>query len=181
MNNDPELIAEGKYLSLYKKDGWEYTQRPNRMDVVGVLPITDEGLIVLVEQYRIPVGATVIEIPAGLMGDTPEHANETMEETAHRELLEETGYRANEIVPLLSTPTSAGMTTEMTHLFAATGLTREHEGGGMDDEEIVVHHVSTSELNPWLKKKQEEGYMVDYKIQAAVYLSTQRLMEELSL
>ena len=173
MSSDRKTLAEGKYLGLYERDTWEFTERPNSTSVVGILPITANGEIVLIEQYRVPVQAMVIEIPAGLVGDEPEHSDEPLEGTALRELLEETGCRAATITPLLSSPTSAGMTTEITHLFAATGLTHEHGGGGVEGEEITVHHVRYDELDGWLAEKEEEGCLIDFKIHACLYLAGQ--------
>ncbi|MFK7909194.1 MAG: NUDIX hydrolase [Akkermansiaceae bacterium] len=171
MSDEVKTLAEGKYLGLYERGTWEFAERPSSTSVVGILPITDGGEYVLIEQFRIPVQANVIEIPAGLVGDEPEHAGEPLDGTAQRELLEETGYRADTITPLLSSPTSAGMTTEITHLFAATGLHREHEGGGVDGENITVHHVGKDDLGDWLDRKQREGCHIDFKIHACLYLA----------
>lgn len=114
------------------------------------------------------VGKKVIEIPAGLVGDEPEFQGESFAETAGRELLEETGYRAGRIGLLISSPTSAGMTPEITHLFYATHLTQENEGGGNAGEDIEVYKVPLTELRDFLSNKQSEGLMVDFKIHAAL-------------
>lgn len=173
-----ETIAEGTYLGLYQRRHgqitWEFAARPNSTGVVGILPLTGDGCVVLVEQFRIPVQARMIEIPAGLVGDEEEFVHETLEQTAARELLEETGYRADEITPLLSSPTSAGMTPETTHFFAATGLTREHAGGGTSLEDITVHHVPLDGLAAWLSAREAEGMLVDFKIHACLCLAVQR-------
>ena len=173
MSTNRNTLAEGKYLGLYYRDNWEFTERPNSNGVVGILPITDDGKIVLIEQYRIPTQSTVIEIPAGLVGDEPEHAHESLEATAQRELLEETGYRAAKITPLISSPTSAGMTSEITHLYAATKLTREHQGGGIEGENITVHHIKKEELSSWLANQKQEGHSIDFKIHVCLYLAGQ--------
>ena len=120
--NSTQTIAEGRYLGLYERDGWEFTERPNAEGVVGILALTPGNELVLVEQFRRPVQAPVIEIPAGLVGDEEGHLGESLAGTARRELLEETGYEAQSMELLLSTPTSAGMTPEITHLFLARGL-----------------------------------------------------------
>lgn len=161
---ETKTIAEGTYLGLYQRNGWEFIDRPNATGVVGILPITEDGQIVLVEQFRIPVDKQVIEIPAGLVGDEKEFTDESLAECAARELLEETGYHAETITLLISSPTSAGMTSEMTHLFAATGLTRQHMGGGTKAEDIVVHHVPLTKIEPWLSEQQRENKLVDFKI-----------------
>ena len=167
------MIVEGTYLGLYERDNWEFSERPNSTGVVGILPITPDGQLVFVEQYRIPVQANVIEIPAGLVGDEPEHAHEALEGTAARELLEETGYQADCITHLLSSPTSAGMTPEMTHIFAATELTRIHDGGGVEGEQITVHHIPCKDIKTWLVQMEDQGYLIDYKIHASLYLASQ--------
>ena len=172
-------LAEGKYLGLYKRDTWEFAARPNSTGVVAILPITNDQQLVLVEQFRVPCQARVIEIPAGLIGDEPEFAEESIADCAARELLEETGYRAGKITHLLSSPTSAGMTPETTHFFAATDLTRETEGGGTDAEDIIVHHAPISKLAAWLKEKEKQGLLIDFKIHAALKLAEQSLSEEI--
>ncbi len=166
-------LAEGKYLGLYVRDTWEFTARPNSTGVVGILPITSDGELVLIKQFRVPVQQSVIEIPAGLVGDEEEFMHESLAECAGRELLEETGYRAATITPLLSSPTSAGMTSETTHLFAATDLTREHEGGGTEHEDITVHHVPLHDFPAWIQEQQNRGFLIDSKIHACLYLAQQ--------
>jgi ADP-ribose pyrophosphatase len=166
----PEEITlyESKWLGLYRIGHWDFVRRPHSDACVGILAVTDNNEIVLVEQFRIPVGKRVVEIPAGLVGDEPEHRGESLADTAARELMEETGHRATEIRPILSSPTSAGMTPEFTHLFLATGLSRETEGGGVSGEDITVHHVPLAELRNFLEGKISEGLAVDFKIHAAL-------------
>lgn len=161
-------LYESKWLGLYRIGHWDFVRRPNSDACVGVLAVTDQDEVVLVEQFRIPVQKRVIEIPAGLVGDEPEHRGEALAETAGRELLEETGFRAGSVVPLLSSPTSAGMTPEFTHLFHATELVRENEGGGTGGEDIAVHIVPLSGLREFLRKKEAGGLAVDFKIHAAI-------------
>ncbi len=166
--SEETVLYESKWLGLYRKGHWDYVRRPNSDCCVGVLAITDRDEVLLVEQFRVPMGKTVIEIPAGLVGDEPEFKGEALSESAGRELLEETGYRSEKIELLLSSPTSAGMTPETTHLFRASDLTRETEGGGTESENITVHHVPVSKLRAFLAAKQEEGLLVDFKIHAAL-------------
>jgi ADP-ribose pyrophosphatase len=166
----PEEITlyESKWLGLYRIGHWDFVRRPHSDACVGILAVTDNNEIVLVEQFRIPVGKRVVEIPAGLVGDEPEHRGESLADTAARELMEETGHRATEIRAILSSPTSAGMTPEFTHLFLATGLSRETQGGGVSGEDITVHHVPLAELRNFLEGKLSEGLAVDFKIHAAL-------------
>lgn len=166
-----EILFETKWLGLYRTGHWDFVRRPGSDAAVGILALTAAREVLLIEQFRIPVGKTVIEIPAGLVGDEPEFAEESLEETATRELLEETGYRAAIMRRLIVSPTSAGMTSEFTHLFLATGLTREHAGGGTGRENITVHHVPTAEIRTWLTAREAEGKALDFKIHAALWLA----------
>ncbi len=82
-----------------------------------VVPITADGEVVLVRQYRYAVGGWLLEAPAGKLspGEAPEAC-------ARRELEEETGWQAAELVPLGSVWSSPGFTDEVLHLFLARGL-----------------------------------------------------------
>ena len=166
-----ELLFETRWLGLYRIGHWDFVRRPNAEACVGILALTPANEVVLVEQFRIPVQRRVIEIPAGLVGDEEEFRGEALAETARRELLEETGYRAGSIRPLLASPTSAGMTSEFTHFFLATELTREHVGGGVGSEDIVVHHVPVAGLREWLAAKEAAGIAIDFKIHACLWLA----------
>ena len=161
-------LYESKWLGLYRTGHWDYVRRPNFCVCVGILAITPDGEVVLIEQFRIPVGKTVIEIPAGLVGDEPEFAGETLAQSAGRELVEETGYEAGKIVEILASPTSAGMTPEITHLFLATDLSKVADGGGVSGENITSHIVPLSELRAFLADRQANGDAIDFKIHAAL-------------
>ncbi|MDE0859899.1 MAG: NUDIX hydrolase [Akkermansiaceae bacterium] len=165
-----EIIShfEGRYLSLREIDDWQFATRPNATSVVGVLAMTPDREFILIEQYRRPVQARVLEICAGLVGDEPEFAGESLADTARRELLEETGYVAEEMIPLLSSPTSAGMTDEMTHLFFAKNSIKSGPGGGVAGEEIITHLVPFDELESFLKENLKKGLLIDFKIHAAL-------------
>lgn len=167
----PEKLFETRWLGLYRIGRWDFVRRPNSDAAVGILAITPEREIILVEQFRIPMQRSVIEIPAGLVGDEPEHAGESLATTAGRELLEETGYRAGSVTQLIASPTSAGMTSEFTYLFYATDLVRETNGGGVAGEAITVHHVPLAGLREWLAAQEAAGKLVDFKIHAALWLA----------
>lgn len=167
--SEPETLFETRWLGLYRIGHWDFVKRPNADACVGILALTPDDEVVLVEQFRVPVQQKVIEIPAGLVGDEEEFRGEALSATAARELLEETGYRAGKIELLLASPTSAGMTPEITHLFQATGLVKESAGGGTEHEDIQVHLVPRSELRAWLKAKEADGYLIDFKIHAALW------------
>lgn len=166
-----ETLFETRWIRLLRNGHWDFVVRPHSPDCVGILAITPEDEIILVEQFRIPLQRRVIEIPAGIVGDEPEHLGESLADTAARELLEETGYRAGCVEKLITTPTSAGLTSEYIHLYYATGLTREHEGGGTAGEDIVVHHVPLAGLCGWLREQEAAGKVIDFKIHAALRLA----------
>ncbi|MCP5545223.1 MAG: NUDIX hydrolase [Akkermansiaceae bacterium] len=167
----PETLFETHWIRMLRIGHWDYVVRPQSENCVGILAITPEEEIVLIEQFRIPLQKRVIEIPAGIVGDEPEHLGESLAETARRELLEETGYRAATMEKLIVTPTSAGLTSEYIHLFQATGLTREHDGGGTEAEDIIVHHIPLGGLRQWLRAQEAEGKVIDFKIVAALWLA----------
>lgn len=166
-----ETLFETRWLGLHRIGRWDFVRRPHADACVGILAITAAEEIVLVEQFRIPVQAPVIEIPAGLVGDEAEHVGESLAATARRELLEETGYLAGAMSPLIASPTSAGMTSEITHLFHARDLVRSHDGGGVAGEDITVHHVPIAGLRGWLAAQEAAGKHVDFKIHAALWLA----------
>ena len=93
----PEVLYEGRFLTFKRKGTWEYVERRAVTGAVAILAITENQEIILVEQFRPPVGCQVIELPAGLAGDIKSEEQETLAQAAARELLEETGYEAKRL------------------------------------------------------------------------------------
>ena len=168
MESTPETMCEGQYLRLVRRGHWEYAERTNAGSAVIVIAVTPERKLLFVEQFRIPLGAPTIEMPAGLVGDLD--ATDTMEEAARRELLEETGWLASEVKVLMVGPTSSGMSNELIAFVRARGLTRVHAGGGDETEDITVHEVPVDEAPRWLAAKMAEGYAMDPKLWAGLWL-----------
>ena len=169
MDEDAHTLYEGKWLRLRKQGTWEYAERTNDGGLaVIIIAATPERKLLFVEQPRVPLGGKTIEMPAGIVGDI--HAGETLELAAERELLEETGWQAAKIEVLLTGPTSAGMSSEHVAFVRATGLTRVHAGGGDGSEDIVVHEVPIDEAPAWLMRKQAEGYAMDLKLWAGLWM-----------
>lgn len=168
MSEQPVVMCEGKYLRLVKHGHWEYAERTNAGSAVIVIAVTPERKLLFVEQFRIPMGAPTIEMPAGLVGDLD--AADTMEEAARRELLEETGWQADEVKVLMVGPTSSGMSNELIAFVRARGLTRIHAGGGDATEDITVHEVPVDEAPRWLAGKMAAGYAMDPKLWAGLWL-----------
>lgn len=165
---EPILEWRGDYLEVRREDGWEYAARVRNLGAAVMLALTDAREVVLVEQYRVPLGARTIELPAGLVGD---HApGESFAQSAARELTEETGFSAAEWQDLGVFATSPGMSSETFQLFKATGLTREHAGGGVGDEAITVHVVALDTLGTWLAARRAEGLVIDSRLVALLGL-----------
>jgi ADP-ribose pyrophosphatase len=161
-------LYTGQFLSLVREGHWEYVDRVNATGAAIILAVTDEQNLILVEQYRIPVHARTIELPAGIIGDEP-GSDEDHAGAARRELLEETGYAADRIEPLTTGAASSGVTSEVVTLFRASGLRRVSVGGGVAHEDITVQEVPLSEVDGWLQAKAKAGVLVDPKVYAGLY------------
>ncbi|MDP3919633.1 MAG: NUDIX hydrolase [Candidatus Omnitrophota bacterium] len=174
---EPELLYKGDYLQLLRKDDWEYAERLNCSGVVFIIAITDDEKIVLIEQFRVPVGKRLIEIPAGIAGDD-HHAGETNETAAKRELVEETGYEAKVLVPLVTGPVAPGSSSMVMTFYLAQGLKKIGQGGGDHTEDIKVHEVPLSEVDEWLKNKHGDDLWVDPRVFIALYLLRHRMPKD---
>ena len=164
-----EVLHKGKFLQFVIKNGWEYVKRTNCSDIVIIIAKTDEGKLIFVEQFRQPVNKRVIEFPAGLINDGTSDQNESLESGAIRELIEETGYKAERVKVLLQGPVSSGSSADLVTLVLAEGLTKTGAGGGDHTENITVHEVDYDEAESWLNKKISEGFLVEPKIYAGLY------------
>jgi ADP-ribose pyrophosphatase len=164
-----EILAEGRHLRLVRRGRWEFVERVRVTGVVAIVAVTDSGEIVIVEQERPPVERRVIEIPAGLAGDV--EGDDSLEDAARRELLEETGYSAERFERLADTPVSAGQSNEVITFFRAFGLRRVGEGGGDGSEEIETHLVPLAGAEDWLRARVREGVLVDAKVYAGLWFA----------
>ena len=156
-----DTVWKGKYLSVRKSGTWEYAERVAGIAAAVIVAI-DAGDVILVEQFRVPLGRACLELPAGLVGD--ETAGESVAVAAGRELEEETGYRASAIEDLGLFYSSPGMTSECFTLVRATGLTRVGEGGGDSDENITVHRVALADVPAFVAQKRAAGVAIDTKM-----------------
>lgn len=158
----PEKVMwQGKFITAKTRGRWEYVSRARGIKAAVILAIDDHHVL-LVEQYRVPLGANCIELPAGLIGD--HEPGEDALISAARELEEETGYRATTMELVGEFFSSPGMVSESFSLVRALGLTKVGEGGGVDGENITVHRVALRDLSSFVAAKRAEGCAVDVKL-----------------
>ena len=167
-----EIMWEGRFLAAKRMGKWEYVSRTRGVSAAVILAV-DDVYVLLVEQYRVPLGCSCLELPAGLVGDETE--GEEAEAAAIRELEEETGYRAQRMVDLGRFHASPGMSSEGFTLLRAEGLTKVGEGGGVEGEDIIVHRVRVADVPAFVDAKRAEGVAIDVKLLlllASTFLST---------
>lgn len=156
-----ETMWRGKYIEVKQRGRWEYVGRARGIHAAVILAV-DAGEVILVEQYRVPLGRTCLELPAGLVGDETE--GESVEASAARELEEETGYRPAVVTALGEFYSSPGMVSESFTLVRAEGLTRVGDGGGEGDENITVHRVPLAGIAGFIAGRRAAGVAIDVKL-----------------
>lgn len=139
---DSEIVYSGPIFSVHKQTV-VHSDAPHspfvrdvvrHLDAVAVVAMNDEGHIALIEQYRHPLGEYILELPAGLMDNDSEDA----EQTARRELIEETGFAAMEMNHLCTIASSPGFTDERVHIYLGTELTEVGRPQGVDEEADIT-------------------------------------------
>ncbi len=174
-----ENLCEGRFLRCLKltyrdPEGvlrqWEAVERVKCEGIVAVVPVTDEGEVILIRQYRPPVNGYVVEFPAGL-----NDRGERLEEAASRELLEETGYEAKEMVFLAKGPLSSGSSREVLTVFLARGLHFRGVGQRDETEDIEVLKVPEERVYETLSRLSAEGNLVDLKIPGLIEMAKRLL------
>jgi ADP-ribose pyrophosphatase len=171
MDETVEVLGEGRHLRLLRRRGWEFAERRHVSGIVVLVAVTPAGELLLVEQHREPVGAPVIELPAGLAGDDATLAGESLEQAAARELREETGWDARSWERLSAGPPTAGLSSEVVTLMRGRGLVRHGRGGGTGDERILVHAVPLPDVRDWLARQEANGRLVDPKVWAGLWFA----------
>lgn len=161
MSEAPQIVWRGRFLEAKTLGKWEYVSRTGGVHAAVILAV-DGGHVLLVEQYRVPIGARCLELPAGLVGD--EEQGEEAAAAAIRELEEETGYRAGGMVDLGRYYASPGMSSEGFTLMRAEGLSRVGAGGGVAGEDIEVHRVKLAEVAAFAAARRAEGVAIDSKL-----------------
>ncbi len=175
-----KTLWEGKFLrsvlvryvdgSGVTERDWEAVERVGCDGVVGIVPFTDDGEVVMIRQFRPPINGHVIELPAGLSDP-----GEKLEEAARRELIEETGYSAGELRFLIEGPLSSGLSSEILTVFAATGLTFVGIGKRDETEHLEVLKVPFQEVASEIESRRKAGDYVDLKVFGLVELALRSL------
>lgn len=174
-----KILLEGKFLrflltTYIDSSGivreWESFERVNCKGIVVIVPVTDEKEVLLTGQFRPPVNGYVIEFPAGL-----NEKGDSLEEAASRELLEETGYSAKEMIYIGEGPLSSGASGEILTAFLAKGLEFKGLGRRDETEDIEVLKIPINELNDKLTALRLEGDLIDLKIYGLLELAKKYL------
>jgi ADP-ribose pyrophosphatase len=157
------VVWQGRFITAKTKGRWEYVSRSRGIRAAVILAVED-GHVLLVEQYRVPLGRPCIELPAGLIGDDAGFDGEDPLAAAGRELEEETGYRAASLEDCGEFYSSPGMVSESFHLIRARGLTKVGDGGGVDGEDIVTHRIPLSGLTQFVAEQRKAGKGIDVRL-----------------
>ncbi len=166
---EPRTVYEGRYQRMVVRGSWEYSERTHAGGLAAIIiAVTPADEVLFVEQFRVPLQARTIEMPAGLVGDIT--AGESIEVSAVRELEEETGWTAEQAEVLMIGPTSSGASSERIAFVRATGLRKIGEGGGDATEDITVHHIPRTHAAAWLVEKMNEGFELDAKLWAGLWM-----------
>ena len=154
-------VAVGRFAG---PDGNEFTRDiVHHPGAVGVLPLHDDGTVTVVRQFRAPIGAELIEIPAGLR----DVAGEDPETTAARELAEEVGLRADSLTHLCTFHNSAGHSDEAVEVYVATGLHEvDDDRQGPEEQAMQIERHALGELVAMIRS----GAITDAKTMIAVLL-----------
>lgn len=167
-----ETLYSGRFLNMVREGSWEFCERVNQTGAVMIFALTPEMNVLLVEEFRPPIGKQSLCFPAGLSGDA---GPESEEASARRELLEETGYAAETMQYLFTGPSSPGLTSESLSFYLASGLRKVAAGGGVDNENITVHEVPLAEIDAWLMAQDAAGISIDPRIFTGLYFIKSRL------
>jgi len=158
LQDPPKSEWQGKYIRIMTRGGWEYVERCGGVSAVVILAEHD-GKVILIEQSRVPLGGRkCLELPAGLVGDEDD---KSVEETAVKELEEETGFTADRIERLGEFFSSPGMVAEGFDLVRAHGV---RSCGQPVEEGIEVHMVERERVADFVAHRRAAGVAIDVKL-----------------
>lgn len=163
--NRPRVVLEGSRFDVHEleltgSDGKTYRKEVVRHPgAVVLLPLLSRDRVVLIENHRPSVDETLLELPAGTR-----EPKESPEETASRELIEETGYRAGTLIKVHEFFSAPGICDELMHLYVAHDLTPGEPE--REATESIENRVATrDEITRWLA----EGRIRDAKTLIGLY------------
>ncbi|MCB2076332.1 MAG: NUDIX hydrolase [Novosphingobium sp.] len=159
-----EVVWQGKFITTRKRGRWEYVARARGIRAAVILAVDEHDHVILVDQFRVPLGKRCIEMPAGLIGDDEGKEGEDATAAAARELEEETGYHAGRMEVIGEFFSSPGMVSESFTLLKAHDIVKVGEGGGVDSEDITVHRVPLAEIGQAISVWREQGYAIDVRM-----------------
>jgi ADP-ribose pyrophosphatase len=175
-----QVMWEGRFITAKTRGRWEYVGRARGIRAAAIIALDDDPdgtrHVLLVSQYRVPLGRFSLEIPAGLVGDDEGKQGEDATLAAARELEEETGYRAGRLEVLGEFYSSPGMVSECFTLLRARDLEKVGDGGGTEGENIIVHRVALHDLSRFVAEWRRAGHAVDVRI--AMLLTPEYLGED---
>ena len=143
----------------------EYIKHPGAVAMIPVLP---DGKILLIRQFRYPIGGVEIELPAGKID-----LGESLEETVHRELEEETGYRAGKITKLTEIHPCIGYSDERMWIYLVENLTKT-ETNTDGDEFIELLPTELSQCMEWV----QTGKITDVKTIIGLFWAEKLLFQK---
>lgn len=175
-----KILHKTKFLELRtapKPNGngeWAYAHRPNVKDIVIIIPLINNESILFLKTRRPPLreecmGKFNIELPAGLVGDEDE--NETVEEAAKKELLEETGLVAEKFEVMVRKLSSSGGCTSETATLVLAHINNSNGIEPGDDDGVIAERiiVPVKEAPAWLKTQEDEGNTIGAQTLAGLY------------
>jgi 8-oxo-dGTP pyrophosphatase MutT (NUDIX family) len=179
-----KTIWEGKYIKSllleYKDDRggvrtWEAVERINCNGVVAIIPITSDGHLLMIRQFRPSLNRHVIEFPAGL-----NDKGESLLEAAKRELIEETGYTSDSFEFIADGPISSGLSTEILTVYVAKDVV--HASAELraqnpidETENIELLEVPIDAAYETIEDYRRHGDLADIKIYGFIELARQRI------
>lgn len=159
-----QTVWQGRFITAKVRGKWEYVSRSRGIKAAVILAIDEDDHVLLVEQFRVPLGRPCLELPAGLVGDDEGAPGEDASTAAVRELEEETGYTAARMEVLGEFYSSPGMVSESFTLLRAHDLRRVGPGGGTEGEDITVHRVALDGLADFIKSARARGLGIDVRL-----------------
>ena len=161
---EERTVWQGRFIAAKTKGKWEFVSRTRGIRAAVILAVDSEDHVILVEQFRVPLGKPCIELPAGLVGDEAGLEGEDATTAANRELEEETGYRAARMEVVGEFYSSPGMVSESFTLLRAHDLSRVGPGGGTDGEDITVHRVPLAGIAGFIETARKRGLGIDVRV-----------------